>query len=388
MKVGIITLPLHLNYGGYLQNYALQIVLKKLGHIPLTLNQRPKRKPFKERISTVYLPNIKTIAMIVLGNSKGRSLKHLHGNDLKLVLWKNSFYFLDKYIEHTQPLRPRKDFKNICDKYNLSALIAGSDQVWRPRYIECLDVNYLAFDNRRKIKKISFAASFGTDKWEYGEQETLSCKKYLESFSLITVREKSAVDLCKKYFEQNSYQVLDPTLLLTKEDYQKIIEEENEPPSLGSLFCYVLDETPRKRTLIETIENTTGLRSFSVNIGKNPINYSKNYILNHLEIFQNPPVTKWLRGFMDAKMVITDSFHAVAFSVIFNKPFWVVGNKSRGLARFYSILELFHLEKRLIDETDIEKKYEWNSPIDWVEVNNIRKERIKTSIELLRKGLS
>lgn len=388
MKIGIVTLPLHLNYGGYLQNYALQVVLKRLGHIPLTLNQRPKRKTLKERISTVYLPNIKTIAMMVLGKRKGRFFKHLHGNDLKSILWKNSLYFLDKYIEHTQSLRPKKDFKNICDKYNLSALIVGSDQVWRPRYVECLDINYLAFNNRRELKKLSYAASFGTDKWEYGEQETLSCQKYLESFSLITVREKSAVDLCKKYFEQNSYQVLDPTLLLAKEDYQKLIEDENEPPSRGSLFCYVLDETTPKRKLIETIENKTGLKSFSVNIGKNPVNYSKTYILNHLEVFQNPPVTKWLRGFMDADMVVTDSFHAVAFSVIFNKPFWVVGNKSRGLSRFNSILEMFHLENRLIDENVIESPHDWNSSIDWVEVNNIRKEKIEESIEFLRKGLS
>lgn len=388
MKIGIVTLPLHINYGGYLQNYALQVVLKRLGHEPLTLNQRPKKKSIKEEYLQVILANLKTLLLSSIGKQSSRQIDYMHGKSLRPILWKESLYFFDKYISHTQPLNPNKDFHNVCQRYKLEALIAGSDQVWRPRYVENLGTNYLSFETNPAIKKISYAASFGTDQWEYNDQETCVCTKYISDFSLVTVREKSAVDMCSEHFGVKAYQVLDPTLLLEKEDYIKILDAEKEPKSDGNMFCYILDNTTAKRDLVKTISSKLGLKPFYVNIGESPNHYRRSYIMSHIERFKNPPVTKWLRGFMDAEMVIADSFHAVAFSIIFNKPFWVIGNKSRGLSRFASILELFHLESRLIDEKAIKDSIEWGEPIDWKSVNKIRSEWKTVSIDLLTKGLT
>ena len=89
---------------------------------------------------------------------------------------------------------------------------------------------------------------------------------------------------------------------------------------------------------------------------------------------------------MDAEMVITDSFHGCVFSIIFNKPFWVVGNKERGQARFSSLLSLFKLEDRLISVDDIES-INWNTPIDWDSINNTKKEWQDLSLSFLTENL-
>ena len=106
----------------------------------------------------------------------------------------------------------------------------------------------------------------------------------------------------------------------------------------------------------------------------------------HLNDCVFPSVTKWLRAFMDAEMVITDSFHGCVFSIIFNKPFWVVGNKERGQARFSSLLSLFKLEDRLISVDDIES-INWNTPIDWDSINNTKKEWQDLSLSFLTENL-
>ena len=106
------------------------------------------------------------------------------------------------------------------------------------------------------------------------------------------------------------------------------------------------------------------------------------------ERYQIPAVTKWLRGFMDAEYVITDSFHGCVFSIIFNKPFWAIGNIGRGMARFTSLLAMFGLEDRMLtDLCGIEEDFDFSKPIDWVSVNNIKQKWQKKSFDFLSKNL-
>jgi exopolysaccharide biosynthesis predicted pyruvyltransferase EpsI len=97
-------------------------------------------------------------------------------------------------------------------------------------------------------------------------------------------------------------------------------------------------------------------------------------------------VTQWLRAFMDAKMIITDSFHGCVFSIIFNKPFWVVGNSERGNARFDSLLKTFNLEERLIDINKFQIQH-LNKEIDWMRVNDIISSKRGESLNYLYKNL-
>ena len=383
MRIGIITLPLHVNFGGFLQNYALQQVLKEMVYEPITLNQRIIPKPIILQIKEIMQANIHTFVLSFIGKKRNRQYLYYHGTSIRTLLWKNSTYFYDTYINHTEPMNPNLDYNGISERLGLGALVVGSDQVWRPKYVENLSTMFLGFEHNPKIKKIAYAASFGTGKWEYCEEQTNECAKLAKQFDLITVRESVGEVFVNNFLASNAEFVLDPTLLLNKEDYIKIVEKENEVKSEGNLFCYILDMTEEKKQFIGHVEKQLGLKSFYVNIGENTRPFTKRFIKKHLERFQNPTVTKWLRGFMDAEMVIADSFHAVAFAILFNKPFWVVGNSGRGMARFESILSLFNLKNRLVDaESLIQKNV--TEPIDWNSVNQIREEWKNKSLKLLQ----
>ena len=98
-----------------------------------------------------------------------------------------------------------------------------------------------------------------------------------------------------------------------------------------------------------------------------------------------PSVTSWLRGFMDAEMVVVDSFHGAVFSIIFNKPFWVIGNKKRGNARFESLLGMYGLENRMVESG---QEIDRNATIDWNRVNEIRQKEQERCLELLKTVLN
>lgn len=141
----------------------------------------------------------------------------------------------------------------------------------------------------------------------------------------------------------------------------------------------MLDWNDEKRTLVEHIEKKTGKRSFRVNS-----RFEEGYA--PLEVRIQPSVESWLQGFRDADMVITDSFHACVFSIIFNKPFYVVGNKERGLTRITSLLGLFGLEKRLISDLQLQDDMLSDS-INWNKVNMIKDMPRNSAVQLLKHNL-
>ena len=207
---------------------------------------------------------------------------------------------------------------------------------------------------------MAYAASFGTDEWEYTPEQTEMCARLLKAFDAVSVREKSGVGLCREHFGVAAKHVLDPTMLLTADDYTKLFEAAGTPKSKGTLLCYVLDETPEKTALINKIAAERHLIPFRVN------SKVENIMAPLPERIQ-PPVEQWLRGFYDAEFVVTDSFHACVFSIIFNKQFIVYGNAARGMSRFISLLEIFGLNNRLLKDLS---KFKSVDDINWHEVNS------------------
>ena len=143
--------------------------------------------------------------------------------------------------------------------------------------------------------------------------------------------------LCRKFLGVNASHVLDPTMLLDVQDYIDLVESANVPKSKGTLLYYILDETKPTTDLISRLADKTGLIPFHGN------SRVEDWSAPLAERIQ-PPVEQWLRGFMDADLVITDSFHACVFSIIFNKKFIVMGNSHRGTARINSLLRTFGSE--------------------------------------------
>lgn len=384
MKIGILTQPLQNNYGGLLQNYALQQTLIRLRHEPETIDHGIANGARFSKLSMIIC-----IFLHALRPSKYKLPEYQLTKREHDLIQKNTQRFVDKYIYRTQIIKSKYGFKKIAAKKIFDAYIVGSDQCWRPIYNgtfqEEMFLNFAI--NQKKIKRIAYAASFGTDKWEMTESQTARCSLLANRFDLITVREVSAVELCEKYLGVKAIHVLDPTMLLDKEDYYNLVYDENEKESKGDLFHYILDPSDEKKLLIQRVSRILGMTPFTIMPKYQASNRTRSDIKCHIQDCVFPSVTSWLRGFVDAKLVIVDSFHGAVFSIIFNKPFWVIKNGKRGNTRFESLLSMFKLNDRIVDINNF-SNIEWGMSIDWESVNGILKKERTRSLEILNKGLS
>jgi len=378
MTIGILTQPLSANYGCILQNYALQTILKREGFKVYTIN---RCKP--------TMPKSKFIVFCVGSILKRGLLKWIFRKDVILRTWwatkkettiinQNIDQFIAQNITQTE-----KFFKNkfdIINKYEFDAYIVGSDQVWRPQYSPCLSNYFLDFLNGNKeVKKIVYAASFGVDNWEFTFQQTEQCSYLAKQFDAISVREDSAIELCDKYLGVEAIHVLDPTMLLKKEDYIDLIKQGNIPERENILFSYLVDESDEKKCSIHKVAEELKLHPIS---GMPPNSFHLKQSKKDLSDCIYMPVTEWIAGFRDAKFIITDSFHGTVFAILFNKPFVVFENENRGNARLNSLLKMFKIENRLItSNVNFETKL---YDLDYSEINRIiEKERDKSLTYLL-----
>lgn len=360
MRIGILTQPLYINYGGLVQCYALQTVLQRMGHETIVL-QREFNREYSFCGGCVYY--VKHIVKMLLGRRE--SWHYVVSQEKRDYIAKNTYQFIEKNIKpRTEHLYTTEQLAETVASLGLDAIIVGSDQVWRPYYSPCISNYFLDFlPGGSRIKRISYAASFGSDEWTFSPGHTKQCAALLKKFDAVSVREKSAVKLCKEHFGVDAVQTLDPTLLLNAEDYMNLCPDRKN--SRGSLFCYVLDKTPQKQAIIRRIACETGKQPFESMPLLPPDTYN---LYGNIDKCVFPPVEDWLSAFNEADMVVTDSFHGTVFSIIFNKPFYVIGNEGRGMARFQSLLSLFGLEDRLITSDNVNISGE----ISWEKVNNCR----------------
>lgn len=381
MKIGILTQPLHSNYGGLLQNYALQQTLVRAGHEVETIDWgggsglRAMLYRMKERVLHAFLPN------------RFSPLKYKPNNNEQAIIQRNTNHFINTYINHTEAIHSYDGFVRQVARGGYDAYVVGSDQCWRPCYNAFLSSMFLDFVQDKQVKRIAYAASFGTDKWEFTPQQTAVCVPLAKKFDMVSVREDSGVKLCKEHLGVDAVHVLDPTMLLTKEEYIQLIEKEKEPKSNGTLFNYILDPDARKSAFIQKVAKAKGLKAFQVLPKYQTETRTKDDVKNRIEDCVFPGVTTWLRAFMDAEMTVVDSFHGMVFSIIFNKPFWVIGNAHRGMSRFTSLLKVFHLENRLLDASGLDD-VDLSQSIDWESVNEILKEKQKECKLLLLNSLN
>lgn len=369
MKVGILTLPLHTNYGGILQAYALQTILKRMGHKVVTFDS-----PRYVKINIFHL--LKKIYSKYVLNKDLKDSSEIGINLVNYFTRKHTQSFIDKNISKLVV----SDFSKL-ENNDYDAIVVGSDQTWRPLYNSQIEDSFLNFTKGWDVKRIAYAASFGTDDWEYSKEQTSACSILIQRFNAVSVREESGIWLCQQYLGYNNVKhLLDPTMLLEDKDYMLFTNKDHKKTP-GSLLCYILDKTEKKDKIINSILLRNNLKKLDVNPGE----------LRGIAKFKYriyPPVEKWLQGFVDAEYVITDSFHGCVFSIIFKKPFWVIGNADRGMARFTSLLKIFGLENRMLTGTEDIANFNFSKPINWISVNKIKKEWQKKSMDYLIANLS
>ena len=320
MKVGIVTQPLYANYGGILQNYALQQVLKKMGHTPITLD---------------YMPSL-SFGRYLLYAGKGLiccllpSKRH-HIKPYRRFLKRPEAIdtFVRNNIDKTNTIPSFS--KKVLSKNRIEALIVGSDQVWRYSYnSNCIQDMYLAFAKDYPCRKIAYGASIGVDNWDYPESASEEAKELIKQFDAVSVRENSSKDLCEKYLYTYSEVVLDPTLLLHAEDYELFCHK-LLPDSTPYLASYILDINDEKKRYVENVAKARGLVIKDMTVSENGVS-----------------IEEWLTTIKNAEFVITDSYHGSLFSIIFEKQFQTIVNNERGADRFLTIFNELDLLDSLI----------------------------------------
>ena len=376
MRIGILTQPLFTNYGGILQAYALQTILRRMGHNVSVIRRDP---PFLSLRfpNDIYLELKYIIHKLTHGVSESRSATQVR------LISRETSKFINKNIQATRSIYTDKQLRRFVKNHPFDAYVVGSDQVWRPAMSPNIYNFYLDFLPNNDAKKVAYAASFGVDSWEYSEEQTRICSALAKRFDAISVRDKSGIGLCQQYLGVEATHVLDPTLLLSSNDYESLLIETKDQIRNGGLFCYVLNRNEETTACIETIKAYTGLHDYYC---MPEFDSDPKSIARYKQQCVFPPVTTWLRSIMNAEMVFTDSFHGTAFSIIFNKPFWVIGNSLRGISRIESILQLFNLSQRLV-QPDKMNSTNWHETIDWQSVNSAKEDLRNQSIAFLINAL-
>lgn len=331
MKIGILTLPFNNNYGGLLQAFALQEHLRERGHEPYLVHQ-----PFfgpKERLKS----RVKRILRW-----------HGHADDRHMRA------FEAERLVRTRPVRTPPEFAAL-GRSDFDAFVVGSDQVWRFEYTGGASTRYFLDFVPTGVKKIAFAASFGVDTPRLDETTRGRLAHLLGEFTKVSVRETSGTLLCRDLLGRpDAVALWDPTLLHAPEFYRRLYPGTEEPAA--GVGAYLLDPEMHKTAILETVGRRLALPTHP--IGKRPATgFGAVY----------PSVGQWIRDFDTAKFIVTDSFHGMVFAILFRKPFCVIGNRSRGLSRFESILGQLGMTERLITEpglSEVRLQSILESPLD------------------------
>lgn len=375
MKIAIITLPLHVNYGGLLQAYALKSVLEGMDNEVTVLDPKEKMPlPLWWKAPAIYL---KRALLNLVNKGKGPEVfRELRARRDFPVISANTGRFVAEYINP----RVIKDYDEIEEEFD--AFVVGSDQVWRPRYFGKIENAFLDFTSEWDVLRISYAASFGTDELEYEYAGLEECSRLLQRFDAVSVREDAAVKICDEWFSyKGAVQVLDPVMLLSAQTYLDMAAKDPFKPAEGKIITYMLDKHNNTGNISEFVSKVTGnsIYDISVNPGNPAIPVQDRVV---------PPVERWIASIANSSFVITDSFHVCVLSILFHKPFLVIANSVRGLPRISSLLRLFGLESRLVQGIDPEDDGQgWLLEMDWENVEKVLEEQRNLSFEFLKRSI-
>ena len=343
-KKGVGILNFHYenyNYGANLVAYSLSEVIKKIGYNPYVIDF----DPFDDLDSITRYQT------------------------------QNLYKFRKQHLNMTPRFKDAKDLKMLNDY--LDMYVVGSDQVWRKAITRNNILTYF-LDFAKNKNKISYAASFGKDEFEGDSHDQVRVSNLLKQFYKVSVRENAGIDICKNLLEVDSQVTLDPTLLLSAEDYEKIIDDEYKEKVDVAVY-FVMDH----ENIIT--ENKHFKRLFP---NKNVVNIKGEYKEKPFgKVFVYNSVSKWIDGIRKADYVVTDSYHGLLFSLIFNKRVICIGKKSASYSRFQTLIDNLQGNIDKVIYSDLKDVKSKRSPLKYDEINkNISIDQNK-SIEFLKENL-
>lgn len=337
MKLCIVTnYKKTLNYGAVLQAYALNKYLRMNGVECYTLNYSPRNtkadyvKAFKRRPLLIIKYIIDRILKLYIK-------KHIIGRELRFREFKN------EYIPHTDEC---DQFSVLDIESGFDILLCGSDQIWRPGFFngQFDDVNWLK-KSPDGLVKVSYAASLGID--FLNDEMKEYARKVLSGYKAVSVREESGKELLKFLYPKHIEVVVDPVFLLGRENWNKLLVQSDIDKYINNnkyVFVYFINPNHKAYIQIKRYarENKLQIISFPFMSYKFNINDA---CFSDVKVYDASP-RDFINFIRNASVVITDSFHATAFSIIYNKEFFTyITNHG---SRLYNLLDMCNLQNRIL----------------------------------------
>lgn len=354
MNISLLTIWHIGNYGAELQTYCTVQVLKKMGcNVKVIRYDLRDLQNNKKSVKTILF---RTISLFAPASIKAQ------------------FFWLS----HIPCTRHYRDIKTLYTKPPKADIyIVGSDQVWNPEITKESALLYFLDFVRSGQKKISYASSFGTEKWKASIELTSVAKKNLQTFSNVSCREKSGVSILNDVFGIQAQCVLDPTLLV--DNYREIIGNLKTKPVL---LYYPLSQNPDVETFCKKLAVEIGLSYKLAN---------KRIILGKYFVWNKPSVVQWLRNIGQASFIITPSFHGLTTSINLHRNFAILVTEPiilKRSARIKDLLEELSLSDRFF--TSIEDLYSsriWEKEIDYNLIDSKLKILRRESLDFLKNSL-
>lgn len=374
MKIGIITFNSAHNYGAVLQVWALQEKLKQEGHQVEVINYRI---PAIDNLYRIFVP--KRISSKAWINRVCHKLQHVKAGmriPEATKKYEKFEHFIQKILPTTVPYRNLDELRKADLDYDV--LIAGSDQIWNGSITRGINPAYFLEFGKKQAKRISYAASIGKDTFD--EDEKILVQRYLKNFDYISVREEKAKIATEELTEKEVDLVLDPTLLLDREKYDALRVDSGIKQDyifVHNVHLFKVDE--RLNRMVEEVSKRTGWGVIN--------NRSDYKFTNEIGKFTTGGPKEFLGMIAGAKMVITNSFHATVFSIIYEREFITVPH-FKNPERMRHLLHMFGIDNHLIGEVnDLPEDLE-QIRIDYTKVNELRKAARISSEEFIKKALN
>lgn len=337
MKIGILTYHNAINYGAVLQTYALRQYLEKItcGEVSVI----DYRSPGVEKQYRLPRPGD-------CGSVK--SFVHSAVTVFLLREKKNAFRkFSDSCLNKTAEISALSE-EGLRD---IDVLVVGSDQVWNPSCTRG-DASFLAAGLNSKIARISYAASMGNcgKIAEFQKCYGIDYLRELKKFRAISCREEDAASYLTEKLAVPCETVIDPVLLQEKFAWDCLLEEADDAVKQYTepyIFVYNLGNYPLLYALTAQIRKKTGYRVIAVSR-----NFKGELLFRSCDRKSNVGPREFLYLLSHAALVLSDSFHATAFSVLFERPFYTVGDHraDNTNSRLKNILGHYGLESRYVTE--------------------------------------
>lgn len=385
-KIGIASLYTgSTNYGGCLQAYALCKVISDMGYDVKQISYKRKNIPAIDRFKrTIANKRLCRMLKTRIRVSIRRVCNRYYGVNNKINEFKNSFTEFRDSIPHTETIY-NDDILKECTDFDI--YITGSDQVWNlGETYEFSPFYWLDFVEKTK-KKISYAASISMN--NIPEKCWNGMQTRLSTFSGVSLREKDDVELINRIVGENIAEwVLDPTLLLTRDNWSKICSEKFEKRD-KYIFAYILGDNISQRKTIQNFAKEVNLPIVTIPFLLGSYRKCDDGFGDFC--YSNITPNDWISAIENASFVFTDSFHATVFSSIFRTPFFVFKrskeNKYSMNSRIYSYLDLIGCRERLIEDKANISSIVNQSSIDFETVDERLNKKRKSSIDFLKRQI-